>query len=146
MLDEVNEIIMSNLTRFSIKAKAATATAWKDCVKACLSKAEEIYRDEAKFTKYCICWFYMSDWCFMLLPSCSSDHACSLPKDEGACFAIIPMYYYDNGEKICRMFFIRRLPRKRQPFWFSRALSDILSRSLSLVLPFLNSIMLITWN
>ncbi len=41
----------------------------------------------------------------MLLPSCSSDHACSLPKDEGACFAIIPMYYYDNGEKICRMFF-----------------------------------------
>ncbi len=26
----------------------------------------------------------------MLLPSCSSDHACSLPKDEGACFAIIP--------------------------------------------------------
>ncbi len=55
MLDEVNEIIMSNLTRSSIKAKAATATAWKDCVKACLSKAEEIYRDEAKFTKYCIC-------------------------------------------------------------------------------------------
>ncbi len=29
MLDEVNEIIMSNLTRSSIKAKAATATAWK---------------------------------------------------------------------------------------------------------------------
>ncbi len=25
----------------------------------------------------------------MLLPSCSSDHACSLPKDEGACFIII---------------------------------------------------------
>ncbi len=22
----------------------------------------------------------------MLLPSCSSDHVCSLPKDEGACF------------------------------------------------------------
>ncbi len=58
MLDEVNEIIMSNLTRSSIKAKAATATASKankDCVKACLSKAEEIYPDEAKFTKYCIC-------------------------------------------------------------------------------------------
>ncbi len=29
MLDEVNEIIMSNLTRSSIKAKAATATASK---------------------------------------------------------------------------------------------------------------------
>ncbi len=38
----------------------------------------------------------------MLLPSYSSDHVCSLPKDEGACFAIIPMYYYDNGEKICQ--------------------------------------------
>ncbi len=25
----------------------------------------------------------------MLLPSCSSDHACSLPKDEGACFYCI---------------------------------------------------------
>ncbi len=44
MLDEVNEIIMSNLTRSSIKAKAATATASKaiKTVKACLSKAEEI--------------------------------------------------------------------------------------------------------
>ncbi len=42
----------------------------------------------------------------MLLPSCSSDHACSLPKDEGACFAIIPMYYYDNGEKsaVCSLY------------------------------------------
>ncbi len=29
ILDEVNEIIMSNLTRSSIKAKAATATASK---------------------------------------------------------------------------------------------------------------------
>ncbi len=29
MLDEINEIIMSNLTRSSIKAKAATATASK---------------------------------------------------------------------------------------------------------------------
>ncbi len=43
---------MSNLTRSSIKAKAATATfeSDKDCVKACLSKAEEIYPDEAKFS------------------------------------------------------------------------------------------------
>ncbi len=28
--------------------------------------------------------------------------------------APVLLYYYDNGEKICRMFFIRRLPRKRQ--------------------------------
>ncbi len=58
--------------------------------------------------------------------------------------APVLLYYYDNGEKICRMFFIRRLPRKRQPFGFSRALSDICPRSVNLVLPFLNSIMLIT--
>ncbi len=38
MLDEVNEIIMSNLTRFSIKAKAATATAWKEFRSAFLHK------------------------------------------------------------------------------------------------------------
>ncbi|XP_016312270.1 BPTI/Kunitz domain-containing protein [Sinocyclocheilus anshuiensis] len=50
----------------------------KDCVKACLPKADEIYPDE--------------------------DKVCSLPKDQGTCFAIIPMYYYDNEEKICRMF------------------------------------------
>uniref|UniRef100_A0A672NNN2 Boophilin-G2-like n=1 Tax=Sinocyclocheilus grahami TaxID=75366 RepID=A0A672NNN2_SINGR len=51
----------------------------KDCVKACLPKADEIYPDEG------------TDGCFMLFPSCT-------------CFAIIPMYYYDNEEKICRMF------------------------------------------
>lgn len=50
----------------------------RDCVKACLPKAEEIYPDE--------------------------DNVCSLPKDKGACFAIIPMYYYDNEDKLCRMF------------------------------------------
>ncbi len=50
---------------------------------------------------------------FVFLRSCLFS---ALPKDEGACFAIIRMYYYDNGEKICRMFFTRRLPRKRQPF------------------------------
>ncbi|KAF4108471.1 BPTI/Kunitz domain-containing protein [Onychostoma macrolepis] len=50
----------------------------KDCVKACSPKTAEIYPDE--------------------------DEVCSLPKDEGACFAILPMYYYDNKEKICRMF------------------------------------------
>ncbi len=97
---------MNNLTRSSIKAKAATATASKaiKTVWKHVYPKQKKYPDEAKFTKYCICWFDMSDWCFMLLPSCSSDHACSLPKDEGVCFAIIPMYYYDNGEKICRMF------------------------------------------
>ncbi len=139
MVDEVNEIIMSNLpfsgprcteprdegegkakllkyfydpqlqycVPFFYKGEGGNSNRFesdKDCVKACLSKAEEIYPDEGKLTKYCICWFDMSDWCFMLLPSCSSDHACSLPKDEGTCFGIIPKYYYDNKEKICRMF------------------------------------------
>ncbi len=38
----------------------------------------------------------MSDWCFMLLPSCSSDHACSLPKDEGACFIVLLRQWREN--------------------------------------------------
>ncbi|XP_043087558.1 BPTI/Kunitz domain-containing protein [Puntigrus tetrazona] len=50
----------------------------QECVTACVANAEEIYPD--------------------------GDKACSLPKDEGACFAIIPKYHYDEEEKICRMF------------------------------------------
>ncbi len=98
MLDEVNEIIMSNLTRSSIKAKAATATASKaiKTVWKHVYPKQKKYPDEAKFTKYCICWFDMSDWCFMLLPSCSSDHACSLPKDEGACFIVLLRQWREN--------------------------------------------------
>uniref|UniRef100_A0A671N2V3 BPTI/Kunitz domain-containing protein-like n=1 Tax=Sinocyclocheilus anshuiensis TaxID=1608454 RepID=A0A671N2V3_9TELE len=36
-----------------------------------------------------------------------SPKVCSLPKDEGACFAAIPMYYYDTEEKMCLMFLYR---------------------------------------
>ncbi len=32
----------------------------------------------------------------MLLPSCSSDHACSLPKDEGACFIVLLRQWREN--------------------------------------------------
>uniref|UniRef100_A0A8C1W1K1 Wu:fb59d01 n=1 Tax=Cyprinus carpio TaxID=7962 RepID=A0A8C1W1K1_CYPCA len=53
----------------------------KECVKACSPKAQEIYPDD--------------------------DKACSLPKAEGTCFAIIPKYYYDNEEKMCLMFLYR---------------------------------------
>ncbi|XP_016407808.1 BPTI/Kunitz domain-containing protein-like [Sinocyclocheilus rhinocerous] len=53
----------------------------RDCVKACSPKAHEIYPDD--------------------------DKVCSLPKDEGACFAAIPKYYYDTEEKMCLMFLYR---------------------------------------
>ncbi len=32
----------------------------------------------------------------MFLPSCSSDHACSLPKDEGACFIVLLRQWREN--------------------------------------------------
>ncbi len=32
----------------------------------------------------------------MLLPSCSSDHVCSLPKDEGACFIVLLRQWREN--------------------------------------------------
>ncbi len=32
----------------------------------------------------------------MLLPSCSSDHACSLPKDECACFIVLLRQWREN--------------------------------------------------
>ncbi|XP_052422533.1 BPTI/Kunitz domain-containing protein [Carassius gibelio] len=48
------------------------------CVKACLPNGDEMYPDE--------------------------DKVCSLPKDQGTCFGIIPKFYYDNEEKICRTF------------------------------------------
>uniref|UniRef100_A0A9J8CVW2 Tissue factor pathway inhibitor-like n=1 Tax=Cyprinus carpio carpio TaxID=630221 RepID=A0A9J8CVW2_CYPCA len=50
----------------------------RECVNACSPKADEIYPEE--------------------------DKVCSLPKDEGACFAILHKYYYDNEAKICRTF------------------------------------------
>ncbi|XP_026111713.1 BPTI/Kunitz domain-containing protein [Carassius auratus] len=53
----------------------------EECVKACSPKAHEIYPDD--------------------------DKVCSLPKDEGDCFASIPKYYYDNTEKMCLMFLYR---------------------------------------
>ncbi len=145
MLDEVNEIIMSNLTRSSIKAKAATATASK----AIKTVWKHVYPKQKKSTRMRLnslnTAFVDLTWvtdvsCFYLRVPQITPVLCQRTK------ASVLLYYYDNGEKICRMFFIRRLPRKRQPFWFSRALSDIMSRSVSLVLPFLISIMLITWN
>ncbi|XP_077098149.1 BPTI/Kunitz domain-containing protein [Siphateles boraxobius] len=51
----------------------------KDCMKACSPKGDQMYPDD--------------------------EMACSLPKDKGACFAMIPKHYYDNEEKDCRMFF-----------------------------------------
>ncbi|XP_067289932.1 BPTI/Kunitz domain-containing protein [Pseudorasbora parva] len=53
----------------------------KDCMKACSPKGNELYP--------------------------SDEMACSLPKDEGTCFAMLPKYYYDNQEKDCRMFLYR---------------------------------------
>ncbi len=149
MLDEVNEIIMSNLTRSSIKAKAATATAskaiktvWKHVdpkqkksTRMRLNSLNTAFVDLTRVTDVS---------CFYLRVPQITPVLCQ--RTKAPVLPSLPMYYYDNGEKICRMFFIRRLPRKRQPFWFLRALSDSLSRSVSLVLPFLISIMLITWN
>ncbi|XP_051540735.1 boophilin-H2-like [Myxocyprinus asiaticus] len=50
----------------------------QECMKACSSKYNEIYPSE--------------------------DEVCSLPPDQGTCFAIIPKYYYDSTEKNCRVF------------------------------------------
>ncbi len=47
MLDEVNAIIMSNLTRSSIKAKAATATASK----AIKTVRKHVYPKQKKSTR-----------------------------------------------------------------------------------------------
>ncbi|NP_001373281.1 uncharacterized protein LOC322379 precursor [Danio rerio] len=54
----------------------------KECVKACSPKALQIYpTDETSI--------------------------CSMEMDEGTCFALFPMYYYNAEEKICRMFIYR---------------------------------------
>ncbi|KAK7125340.1 hypothetical protein R3I93_020883 [Phoxinus phoxinus] len=53
----------------------------KDCMKACSPKGDQIYP--------------------------SDEMACSLPKDEGTCLAIIPKHYYDNEAKDCRVFLYR---------------------------------------
>nr|XP_055063700.1 boophilin-H2 [Misgurnus anguillicaudatus] len=50
----------------------------KDCLKACSQKYNEMYP--------------------------SDDLVCSLPMDRGNCYAIIPKFYFDNVEKICRIF------------------------------------------
>ncbi|XP_067255073.1 BPTI/Kunitz domain-containing protein [Chanodichthys erythropterus] len=53
----------------------------KNCTKACSTRADEIYP--------------------------SDEMACSLPMDEGTCFAMMPKYYYNKEEKECRMFLYR---------------------------------------
>uniref|UniRef100_A0A8C1A4R8 Tissue factor pathway inhibitor-like n=1 Tax=Cyprinus carpio carpio TaxID=630221 RepID=A0A8C1A4R8_CYPCA len=84
----------------------------KECVKACSPKAQEIYPDDGKTINKCAPYLMIGHECsevllFMLFPLCPSDKACSLPKAEGTCFAMIPKYYYDNEEKMCLMFLYR---------------------------------------
>ncbi|XP_056096681.1 BPTI/Kunitz domain-containing protein [Rhinichthys klamathensis goyatoka] len=50
----------------------------KDCMITCSPKGNQIYPTD--------------------------EMACSLPKDEGTCFAIIPKHYYDSEQKDCRVF------------------------------------------
>ncbi len=123
---------MSNLTRSSIKAKAATATASKaikTVMKACLSKQKKSTRMRLNSL----------NTAFVDLTWVTDVHAFTFVFLRSRLFSakgrrrLFYCIITTMERKFCRMFFIRRLPRKRQPFWFSRALSDIMYRSVSLV-------------
>lgn len=82
----------------------------KNCTKACSTRADEIYPSDGKNNHHVNTVFVDFTWvkqCFILLSSCLSEMACSLPMDEGTCFAMFPKYYYNKEEKECRMFIYR---------------------------------------
>ncbi len=144
MLDEVNEIIMSNLTRSSIKAKAATATASK-AIKTVWKHVDPKQKKSTRMrlnslnTAFVDLTWVTDVSCFYLRVPQITSVLCQ--RTKAPVLPSLPCIITTMERKSAVCFFIRRLPRKRQPFWFSRALSDIMSRSVSLVLPFLNSIM-----
>ncbi len=148
MLDEVNEIIMSNLTRSSIKAKAATATASK----AIKTVWKHVYPKQKKSTRMRLnslnTAFVDLTWvtdvsCFYLRVPQITPVLCQRTKAP-----VLPSFpcIITTMERKSAVCSYTEAAEETQPFWFSRALSDNLSRSVSLILTFLISIMLITWN
>ncbi len=144
MLDEVNEIIMSNLTRSSIKAKAATATASK----AIKTVWKHVYPKQKKSTR-------------MRLNSLNTAFVDLTWVTDVSCFYLrVPQISLFSAKGRRRLFYCIITTTERKSAvcslyggcrgngnrFDSREHCQTLSRSVSLVLPFLISIMLITWN